>query len=432
MIIKGSARAGARGLAAHLSNGEKNSRVTVAEVRGTLAEDLLGAFQEIADIASGTRCKKPLYHAQINPDPTETMSPEKWARSIAVLEKNLGLSANHPRAVVFHEKHGREHAHVVWGRIDPETMKAWHDGRNYEKHELTSRQLEREFGHERVKGVFTRKEFEIRPARTPERWEMQQGDRLKADPRALRETIRTIKEHCDNGQSFAAALKGEGYILAAGDRRSFVILDPAGGVHSLSRTLDMRMPALKRYLADIDHAALPSVAAAREQLVREAPAITQPVIDRQREAYFASLAERQAERAAEQPAMQVVRAVQHEVPQTVARAADKGAGVAVKGMEAAAGAVEGLFSAIDNFLFGSTKGPQPAPAEPAPVVGAEAKRFKREADLMRPEEALASADFQAKQATYTLGVRPELVEAMRRKMEAARKREREDERDRER
>ena len=35
----------------------------------------------------------------------------------------LGLSGQ-PRAVVFHVKHGREHCHVVWSRIDTEKMKA--------------------------------------------------------------------------------------------------------------------------------------------------------------------------------------------------------------------------------------------------------------------------------------------------------------------
>lgn len=431
MIIKGNSRAGARGLAAHLTNGEKNTSVTIADVRGTLAEDLLGAFQEMEDIASGSRCIKPLYHAQINPDPNESMTPDKWARSVAALEANLGLSPQHPRVIVMHQKHGREHAHVVWGRIDPETMRAWHDGKNYEKNERTSRQLEREFGHERVKGVFTREQFEIRPERTPERWEMQQGDRLHIDPRSIRETIREIKEHCDNGQSFAAALKDAGYSLAAGDRRSFVILDPAGGVHSLSRTLGIRATELKAYLADIDRDALPTVAAAREQLAKEAPTLTQPVIDRQREAYFESVAERKAERIAEQPAAAVVREIKHDVPQTVARAADKGAAVAVKGLEAAVGAVEGLVNGIESFLFGSTRGPAPArQAEPEPESAQ--KRFTRETHRQTPEEALQNADFMAKKDTYTLGVRPELVEAMRRKMEQARKREREDERERDR
>ena len=250
MIIKGKSRAGSLSLATHLLNEKDNEWVKVGEIRGALGEnDVYAAFQDMEDIASGTQCKKAFYHAKISPDPKEEMTPERWARSIEALEENLGLSPNHPRVVVFHEKYGREHVHVVWGRIDPETMRAWHDGLNYEKHEATSRQLEHEFNHERVRGAFNRAQDELRPERPPTEWEMQQGDRLKFDARDVRAEVRALQRQADNGQAFAAALDEAGYRLALGDRRGLVILDPAGGVHSLSRTLE-GSPAEKRALLD--------------------------------------------------------------------------------------------------------------------------------------------------------------------------------------
>ena len=35
----------------------------------------------------------------------------------------MGLT-DQPRAVIFHEKNGREHAHVIWSRTDTEQMRA--------------------------------------------------------------------------------------------------------------------------------------------------------------------------------------------------------------------------------------------------------------------------------------------------------------------
>lgn len=265
MIIKGKSRAGAASLAKHLGDAEKNERVRIGEVRGTLAGDMRGAFEEMEDVAQATRCEKALYHAKISPAPDEEMTPERWQRAIQVLEENLGLSENHPRVVVFHEKKGREHAHVVWGRIDPETMLAWHDGNNYLKHERTSRQLEREFEHERVKGAFDRAQGELRPDRTVPEWEMQQGDRLKLDPRQVRDEVRALHGRSDSGRGFVAALDEAGYLLANGDRRSLVVVDRKGGAHALSRTLGIKAAEIKHFMADVDRAALPDVEQARTQ-----------------------------------------------------------------------------------------------------------------------------------------------------------------------
>ena len=67
MILKGSQRAGAQDLATHLSNEYDNERIEVAQVRGTVAGDLHGAFAEFEAVAAGTRCVKPLYSLSINP-----------------------------------------------------------------------------------------------------------------------------------------------------------------------------------------------------------------------------------------------------------------------------------------------------------------------------------------------------------------------------
>jgi len=147
--------------------------------------------------------------------------------------------------------------------VNPDTMEAWSDSWNYIRHEETSRALEQEFDRQIGRGAFTRGDDGMRPERTPEHWEMQQGDRLDLDARDVRDELQAIRSHCDNGASFAVALEGEGYSLARGDR--LCVIDPEGGVHSLSRMLGMKTAAVREYFAGFDLDALPSVEAAREQ-----------------------------------------------------------------------------------------------------------------------------------------------------------------------
>jgi hypothetical protein len=124
MIPKGNQRAGGQQLATHLLNAYDNDSVEVADVRGAIAQDLHGAFAEWYAEAKATKCSKFLYSLSINPDHTQgPFNREHYYDFIHRTENMLGLSGQ-PRAVVFHVKHGREHCHVVWSRIDTEKMKA--------------------------------------------------------------------------------------------------------------------------------------------------------------------------------------------------------------------------------------------------------------------------------------------------------------------
>ena len=55
---------------------------------------------------------------------------DHWQRAVDRLEEKLGLTGQ-PRAVVMHEKLGREHIHVVWGRVRADTLVAVADSHNY-------------------------------------------------------------------------------------------------------------------------------------------------------------------------------------------------------------------------------------------------------------------------------------------------------------
>lgn len=81
----------------------------------------MAPFAEFEAIAAGTKCRKPLYSLSISPP--SPISREQYMAAVDHIEGKLGL-VGQPRAVVFHDKEGREHCHVVWSRIDLDRMKA--------------------------------------------------------------------------------------------------------------------------------------------------------------------------------------------------------------------------------------------------------------------------------------------------------------------
>ena len=264
MIIKGTSRAGPAGLAKHLGNPEDNERVSLLETRGTVAHDLPGALAELAAYAEGTRCEKPLYHAAISPEPPHRLTPEQRMEAIEALEDKLGLTG-HQRVIVLHEKHGREHLHVVWTRIDLAHMKSVSDSHNYRKHEEVARDLERRFGHDRVQGAHAERDGIERPERTPSRAELRQEERTGIKGKDVRADVTAAFRASDNAEAFRSALEDKGYLLAKGDRRDFVVVDRAGGIHSLARRIEgMRAAELRAFMAPIDRESLPTTEQARE------------------------------------------------------------------------------------------------------------------------------------------------------------------------
>ena len=285
MIIKGKSRSEPSALAAHLGNAEKNERVQLLETRGTVATDLRGALIEMDAYAVGTRCEKPLYHAAMSPEPPHRLSPEQRNEAITTLEDKLGLTG-HARVVVMHEKEGREHIHVVWSRINLDRMRSVSDSHNYRKHEEVARDLERRFGHDRVQGAHVERDGVTRPDRTPSRAELRQEDRTGITGKQVKADVTAAFRASDGPEAFKTALEHAGYLLAKGDKRDFVVLDQAGGVHSLARRLDgMKAAELREYMAPIDRESLPDIEQAKAmQLARakESAATMEPQIEPER------------------------------------------------------------------------------------------------------------------------------------------------------
>jgi hypothetical protein len=112
MILKGNQRANGRELALHLLNVEDNEHAVIHELSGFLADDLIDAFKETEAISLGTQCKQYLFSLSLNPPKSAKVPVENFERVIGEIERRMGLSGQ-PRAIVFHEKKGRRHAHCV-------------------------------------------------------------------------------------------------------------------------------------------------------------------------------------------------------------------------------------------------------------------------------------------------------------------------------
>jgi Relaxase/Mobilisation nuclease domain len=263
MIIKGKARGNGRQLGQYLITPGENERVEVVEVRGVAAADVPGAVLEMDAVSACARTAKPLYHASINTRSDERLSDDQRMRAVDRLERELGFTGQ-PRVVVIHEKKDRngdlrEHCHIVWSRIDLEHQRAIRIDHNYRKHELVARELEREFGFTRIQGAHVERDGQ-RPDRTPSQWELQQSERTGLGIGRVTKTVTDVWRRTDNGASFAIALDQEGYVLARGDRRQFVVIDPMGGTHSLARRVEgAKVADVRARMADLDPAHLPSV-----------------------------------------------------------------------------------------------------------------------------------------------------------------------------
>jgi hypothetical protein len=351
MVIKGGSIWGAARFAAHLQRTDTNEiRNEVIEMRDVAATDLRGTLCEMEAIASACpNCKKPLYQASINTQAHERMSDEQRMKAVDRLEKELGLTGQ-PRVVVVHEKNdGREHCHVVWSRIDLDKMRAISDSHNFRKHEIVARELEREFGHERVQGAHIERDGKPRPPRTPSHKEIQQGARTGVSPKQAREHLTALWQRADNGKAFAEALSQSGWILARGDRRDFVAIDQKGGTHSLSRRIEgATAKDVRARLADLDMSRLPSVAEARAtQQARHAPQAARQAAP--------------AKTAAKIPARIPAPARQAPQGKEAIRAADGATRAAGGAVKTAGKILDGLASAFEGLLGGGSS-PRPRDA----------------------------------------------------------------------
>src|SRR3954471_7699020 len=263
MVVKGNLHADGQKLAAYLITGKKGERAELIELRGFASSDIRDAFIDVhIQAAEATQCEKPFFHSYVRLPEDEELFREQWKHAADRIEKQLGFDGQ-GRAIAFHHQPGgNTHMHIAWSRIDLEQHRARDPGLYKNKLKEIARELECELGLTRISSE--------RPAghktRAPGRKEFEQARRLGTGIAGIREAIRACWDSAKNGRSFMAALAAHGLVLARGERRDFVIIDHAGGLHALSKRITGATAAqIRARLADLDPAALPSVGQVKMQ-----------------------------------------------------------------------------------------------------------------------------------------------------------------------
>ncbi len=205
------------------------------------------------------------------------------------LQIRLGLEGQ-PRAIVFHEKEGRRHAHAVWSRIDSETMTArplpWFKTRLMD----ISRELYLHHEWDMPHGFIDQA---LRNPLNFSREEWQQAKRREVDPRLLKSMFRACWHATDNAATLKRALEEKGFFLARGDRRGVVAVDYRGEVYALGRYSGVKEKDVRGRFPKLE--ALPSVDAAYGKISPSIEFCRTQMVQRQRHER-AELGEAQKER----------------------------------------------------------------------------------------------------------------------------------------
>ncbi len=269
MIPKASQRGGGQDLAAHLLNAVDNEYVELADVRGAVAGDLHGAFAEWEAIASAlTKSRSYLYSLSINPHVVNgPLTRAQNADYADRVEKALGLSGQ-PRVMVMHIKDGREHCHVVWSRVDAEAGKAIHMAFDHQKLMMVTREFARDHGLKLPLGYERNaQEQERNRKRQLSLYEKEQERQTGISKDEHADRVTAAWKRSDTAKAFVRALEDMGYVLAAGDKRPYVLVDLYGGMNALPKLIndrDVRTKDIRAFLEkDFPEDSLPTVDEAR-------------------------------------------------------------------------------------------------------------------------------------------------------------------------
>ncbi len=260
MILKGSQRAGARQLSKHLLNTRDNEHVEVFELRGFVADDLEGALQEAQAISRGTRCKQFMFSLSLNPPLEGEVDDRGYAQAVDRAEETLGLS-DQPRAIVFHEKDGRRHAHVVWSRIDAQKMTAINLSHYKTKLKALSRDLFLEKGWPLPKGL---QDGQQRDPFSFSLAEWQQAKRAQMEPKRLKAMFADVWNSSSGKDDLREKLNALGFVMAKGDRRGHIAIDFRGEIYALGRWMPVKTKEVTARLGDPSK--FPSVAQAKSTI----------------------------------------------------------------------------------------------------------------------------------------------------------------------
>ena len=265
MIIKPSHPGqGGPALARYLMTG-KNEHAEVLELRNMDAPSLQAALFDMDMLARGSQCRAHALHIQMRAAPGERLSASHWQEAADRVTALFDMEQHQAALVLHHQPDGCTHAHLVLNRVHPETLIAADVWRSKKKCIDLSRELEKEWGLRQVSSQSQHRHRDCYSKAA--RQEMEQARRTGENVHDIREHVRWLWEQSPNGEAFALALEEEGYQLAKGDRRAYVVLDPHGSPYSLGqRTTGAKAREVREKLGDLDPANVPDIEQARRLL----------------------------------------------------------------------------------------------------------------------------------------------------------------------
>jgi hypothetical protein len=254
MWIEGRRRGGASDLSKHLQK-EENESVAIREIEGfaftdCTAANLEAALKQMEATGYGKGDKRNLFHVILAPPYGVTLTPEERDFMIAYYIAHMGFQGLQ-YAVVEHWKKGKQHFHIAFNIIHPETGKTHELKFTKLKEWRISRGLEEIFGHAPP----------TPSGKAPKTWQMQRGKRSGIDPRKMRKEITAIFHANKTTKEFIKALDKAGFTLTIGQRNRLVLVDKHGDTHGLMRMIEGKQLAdLRRKFQGIEKQQYPSYA----------------------------------------------------------------------------------------------------------------------------------------------------------------------------
>lgn len=191
--------------------------------------------------STGRKLQKPVFSFSLAWHPEQSPDKNHMLETAKSAVESLGLS-KHQAVYVAHNDEPQKHVHVIINRVDFETGKAASLSRSKTRLSEWAREYEKTHGK-----IYCQQREENAQKR-------EQGSGKKyCDP-----VIEQAWKYSDNGKTFVAALKEQGYHLAQGNKR-IIVVDPWGKTQNPVRSLEgVKAKTFRDRLNDIDLNQLPN------------------------------------------------------------------------------------------------------------------------------------------------------------------------------
>ena len=270
MIVGGKSRADAGALGIYLGTKNENEEVEILRVEGFAGATAHDALRELDAMASGSRTKKPAYHAWLAPPSGATWTPEQLNRAVEAFLEGMGWQGQ-PYVLARHRDDKGDHYHLGVSRlrVDERTgrIRTVSDSQSYRKHQAIAEALGREFGYAEIKRAFQRDRegFEDRGFTDRQTFEARQRGQTVEDLKVMKAEVRLLWQITDTAKGFYDAAAKAGYTVAKSARGAIMAVDAKGGAYALASLVGRKAGEVKDRLAALA-TILPSVEEVKDAL----------------------------------------------------------------------------------------------------------------------------------------------------------------------